>query len=134
MAQSIAQLLGEADRKQKKSAGVKRSRVEDIPSPYTTGVAAMPKGDARAEKRSRSTLQTRRLVRLIPLDAAGRPVYPIDLGDLVVYSLGRIVAQPGYHTEDCIYPVGYCSTRLYLSVNRSPASSLEGSAPTCFYT
>jgi len=34
--------------------------------------------------------------------------------------------MPGYYTVDHIYPVGFCSTRLYLSINST--------SHTCLYT
>nr|2WZO_A Chain A, TRANSFORMING GROWTH FACTOR BETA REGULATOR 1 [Homo sapiens] len=47
----------------------------------------------------------------------GRPVFPIGLGGLTVYSLGEIITdRPGFHDESAIYPVGYCSTRIYASM------------------
>ncbi|VCX10399.1 unnamed protein product [Gulo gulo] len=59
----------------------------------------------------------RKLVQPIALDPSGRPVFPIGLGGLTVYSLGEIITdRPGFHDESAIYPVGYCSTRTYASV------------------
>lgn len=68
---------------------------------------------------------TRKVVQLIPLDVHGRPIFPISLGDLTVYSLGDVVAdRPAYHTEDYIFPVGYCSTRVYASLKDARMKSL----------
>lgn len=68
---------------------------------------------------------TRRVVQLIPLDIHGRPIFPIALGDLTVYSLGEVVSDRiAYHTEDLIYPVGYCSTRIYASLRDARTKSL----------
>ncbi|XP_075420266.1 transforming growth factor beta regulator 1-like [Tenrec ecaudatus] len=59
----------------------------------------------------------RKLVQPIALDPSGRPVFPIGLGGLTVYSLGEIITdRPGFHDEHAIYPVGYCSTRVYASM------------------
>ncbi|CAM9758805.1 unnamed protein product [Lampetra fluviatilis] len=70
---------------------------------------------------------TRRLVQPIPLDQMGRPIFPIALGDLTIYSLGEIVTdRPGFHDESHIYPVGFCSTRT--------AGSLRHCELTCLYT
>ncbi|KAK0161591.1 hypothetical protein PV327_010046 [Microctonus hyperodae] len=67
----------------------------------------------------------KRLVQLIPLDIHGRPLFPISLGDLTVYSLGEVVSdRPAYHTEELIYPVGYCSTRVYASLKNVQTTSL----------
>lgn len=65
------------------------------------------------------------MVQLIPLDVHGRPIFPISLGDLTVYSLGEVVTDRiAYHTEDLIYPVGYCSTRVYANLRDVRTKSL----------
>lgn len=67
----------------------------------------------------------RKVVQLIPLDMHGRPIFPISLGDLTVYSLGEVVSDRiSYHTEDLIYPVGYCSTRVYANLRDVKTKSL----------
>ncbi|XP_076850639.1 transforming growth factor beta regulator 1 [Brachyhypopomus gauderio] len=69
----------------------------------------------------------RKLVRPIPLDSTGRPVFPIVLGGLTVYSLGEIITDRAlFHDENAIYPVGFCSTRVFAST-RSPEQQ-------CLYT
>lgn len=76
-------------------------------------------------KPKRYNKTARRAVNLIPLDVNGRPIFPISLGDLTVYSLGEIVTDRiAYHTEDLIFPVGYCSTRIYASLRDVRAKSL----------
>ncbi|XP_035724855.1 transforming growth factor beta regulator 1-like isoform X1 [Vespa mandarinia] len=76
-------------------------------------------------KPKRYNKTTRRAVNLIPLDVNGRPIFPISLGDLTVYSLGEVVSDRiAYHTEDLIFPVGYCSTRIYASLRDVRAKSL----------
>ncbi|XP_015175320.1 PREDICTED: transforming growth factor beta regulator 1 isoform X2 [Polistes dominula] len=76
-------------------------------------------------KPKRYNKTARRMVNLIPLDINGRPIFPISLGDLTVYSLGEIVTDRiAYHTEDLIFPVGYCSTRIYASLRDVRAKSL----------
>ncbi|KAJ8680228.1 hypothetical protein QAD02_016015 [Eretmocerus hayati] len=76
-------------------------------------------------KIKKSGKSARKVVQLIPLDVNGRPIFPITLGDLTVYSLGDIVTdRPGYHTEDLIFPVGYCSTRVYASLKDARMKSL----------
>lgn len=70
---------------------------------------------------------SRRLVQPIPLDSSGRPVFPIVLGGLTVYSLGEIITDRTlFHDECAIYPVGFCSTRVYASM-RHPEQQ-------CLYT
>lgn len=61
---------------------------------------------------------------LAPLDNSGRPIFPIELGTLTVYSIGEIVTSPNYHSSECIYPIGYCSTRLYVSIDPGSSTSL----------
>ncbi|XP_041098402.1 transforming growth factor beta regulator 1 isoform X2 [Polyodon spathula] len=69
----------------------------------------------------------RKLVQPIPLDASGRPVFPIVLGGLTVYSLGEIIPdRPHFHDDTAIYPVGFCSTRMF--------ASMKSSDQQCLYT
>lgn len=50
----------------------------------------------------------------ISVDSNGEPPYPISLGALCVHNLGRVVHdQPGFHTENRVYPIGFMSTRTY---------------------
>ncbi|KAM6946460.1 transforming growth factor beta regulator 1 [Aplochiton taeniatus] len=60
---------------------------------------------------------SKKLVQPIPLDSSGRPVFPIVLGGLTVYSLGEIITDRMlFHDQCAIYPVGFCSTRTYASM------------------
>ncbi|CAD6241048.1 GSCOCG00009097001-RA-CDS [Cotesia congregata] len=82
-------------------------------------------GETSGKKAKRCKPGSRRVVQLIPLDINGRPLFPISLGDLTVYSLGEIVTDRlGYHTDEFIYPVGFCSTRLYASLKNIQSPSL----------
>ncbi|XP_066541234.1 transforming growth factor beta regulator 1 isoform X2 [Hoplias malabaricus] len=70
---------------------------------------------------------TRKLVQPIPLDSSGRPVFPIILGGLTVYSLGEIITdRVSFHDENAIYPVGFCSTRVF--------ASMKNPEQQCLYT
>ncbi|CAL9684293.1 unnamed protein product [Knipowitschia caucasica] len=70
---------------------------------------------------------SRKLVQPIPLDSSGRPVFPIVLGGLTIYSLGEIITDRMlFHDECAIYPVGFCSTRVFASM-KSPEQQ-------CLYT
>ncbi|KAM4650581.1 transforming growth factor beta regulator 1 isoform 1-T2 [Discoglossus pictus] len=70
-----------------------------------------------SKKKKVSEGTTRKWVQPIPLDPSGRPVFPIVLGGLTIYSLGEIISdRPGFHDKDAIYPVGFCSTRVYVSM------------------
>lgn len=60
---------------------------------------------------------SRKLVQPIILDSSGRPVFPIVLGGLTVYSLGEIITDRMlFHDQCAIYPVGFCSTRVFASM------------------
>ncbi|TNN01571.1 hypothetical protein fugu_010953 [Takifugu bimaculatus] len=57
----------------------------------------------------------------------GRPVFPIVLGGLTVYSLGEIITdRMSFHDESAIYPVGFCSTRVF--------TSMKNPDQQCLYT
>ncbi|XP_051513091.1 transforming growth factor beta regulator 1 isoform X1 [Myxocyprinus asiaticus] len=69
----------------------------------------------------------RKLVKPISLDSSGRPVFPIVLGGLTVYSLGEIITDRAlFHDETAIYPVGFCSTRVF--------ASMKNPDQKCLYT
>lgn len=52
----------------------------------------------------------------LQLDSTGRPVFPLDLGELTIHSIGEIVTDhSGFHSSQYIYPEGFCSTRVYTS-------------------
>ncbi|XP_058489951.1 transforming growth factor beta regulator 1 isoform X1 [Solea solea] len=70
---------------------------------------------------------SRKLVQPIPLDSSGRPVFPITLGGLTVYSLGEIITdRMSFHDECAIYPVGFCSTRVF--------AGMKNPDQQCLYT
>ncbi|KAL1139433.1 hypothetical protein AAG570_006417, partial [Ranatra chinensis] len=73
-----------------------------------------------------SVPRKKKIVKSIPLDNFGKPIFPIVLGDFTVHSLGEVCERSEYHTEDLIYPVGYCSTRIY--------GSLKDPEKQCVYT
>lgn len=80
-----------------------------------------------SKKRKVAEGGARRLVQPIPLDSTGRPVFPIVLGGLTVYSLGEIITdRVHFHDESAIYPAGFCSTRVFASM-KSPDQQ-------CLYT
>lgn len=114
---------------------IARSQSNNVNSPsfnpeYSTPKKTVKKrvstdGSETKNKTKRYNKTTRRVVQLIPLDIHGRPIFPISLGDLTVYSLGEVVSDRiAYHTEDLIYPVGYCSTRVYASLRDARTKSL----------
>ncbi|KAL3865153.1 hypothetical protein ACJMK2_006774 [Sinanodonta woodiana] len=69
-------------------------------------------------KRSRPQGSSKYVVPPIPLDPVGRPIFPLTIGDLSIHSVGEIMPdRTGFHTSTCIYPTGFCSTRLYASTH-----------------
>lgn len=69
----------------------------------------------------------RKLVQPISLDSSGRPLFPIVLGGLTVYSLGEIITDRAlFHDDTSIYPVGFCSTRVF--------ASMKNPDQKCLYT
>jgi hypothetical protein len=121
--QSIAQLLGEVDKRRKKANCRKKVLTDD--GSGLDDSSAISRSGKKAS--GRTVGQQRRRVTPVPLDNSGRPVFPIELGLLTIYSLGEIIPEAGYYTSDLIYPVGFCSTRVYLSIATGPT-------PTCLYT
>ncbi|KAK9520603.1 hypothetical protein VZT92_020476 [Zoarces viviparus] len=88
------------------------------------GKEEFPKKTAKKRKLADGS---RKLVQPIALDSSGRPVFPIVLGGLTVYSLGEIITDRMlFHDECAIYPVGFCSTRVFASM-KSPDQQ-------CLYT
>ncbi len=74
------------------------------------------KDAGRVKTKRSSGVSTKRLVQQIPLDSTGKPIFPIKLSSLTVHSLGQIVTdRTDYHDEHCIYPTGFCSSRMYTS-------------------
>ncbi|KAM8813146.1 transforming growth factor beta regulator 1 [Rhynchonycteris naso] len=94
--------FGKKSKKEKKEKGKENNKLEVL---------------KKTSKRKKMEGGARKLVQPIALDPSGRPVFPIGLGGLTVYSLGEIITdRPGFHDESAIYPVGYCSTRIYASM------------------
>ncbi|XP_038062703.1 uncharacterized protein LOC119733188 [Patiria miniata] len=85
------------------------------------------KDSGRSKSKRSSSMSSKRLVQQIPLDSEGMPIFPIKLSSLTVHSLGQIITdRPAYHGEHCIYPAGFCSSRMY--------TSAKDPNVTCLYT
>ncbi|KAF6083199.1 transforming growth factor beta regulator 1 [Phyllostomus discolor] len=96
--------FGKKSKKEKKEKGKENNKLEVL---------------KKTSKKKKMEGGACKLVQPIALDPSGRPVFPIGLGGLTVYSLGEIITdRPGFHDESAIYPVGYCSTRIYASMKR----------------
>ncbi|KAL5021299.1 hypothetical protein ScPMuIL_000454 [Solemya velum] len=68
-------------------------------------------------KQKKGKVSGKRVVPPIPLDILGRPVFPLQLGSLTIHSVGEIVTdRSGFNSAEHIYPVGFCSTRVYASI------------------
>ena len=53
----------------------------------------------------------------VPLKKDGTPKIPILLPALTIHSLGVIAYnRPKYHTKNCIFPIGYKSSRMFASI------------------
>lgn len=60
----------------------------------------------------------------VPLDADGRPILPVTCGIVTVHDLGTIIAdRQAYHNKRYIWPVGFHSSRTYLS-STSPEATV----------
>lgn len=78
-------------------------------------------------KKNLNTVVKRKTLVPVPVDSSGLPVFPVNLGSLSVHSLGEIITDRlTFHDEDLIYPVGFCSTRVY--------GSLSDPTSPCIYT
>lgn len=61
----------------------------------------------------------------VPFDSEGNPILPLSLNMITVHGLGEIVYdRPAYHNKRYIFPVGYTTSRSYLSV-LSPDASIN---------
>uniref|UniRef100_A0A2R5L7T7 Putative transforming growth factor beta regulator 1 n=2 Tax=Ornithodoros turicata TaxID=34597 RepID=A0A2R5L7T7_9ACAR len=100
---------------------LKRRSTKDSTEEPTT-----PKTSGSKPKRKKPVTD-KKLVPPIPLDSSGRPVFPIVLPGCKVHSLGEIITdRVGFHSEEHIFPVGYCSSRIFASVLNANQS--------CIYT
>ncbi|XP_014661966.1 PREDICTED: transforming growth factor beta regulator 1-like isoform X2 [Priapulus caudatus] len=71
-------------------------------------------GTSKSKKHKREATAKKFFVQQIPLDDVGRPLFPIVVDGLTVHSLGEIVHdRQAFHTEQHIYPVGFCSSRTF---------------------
>ncbi|XP_032236865.1 uncharacterized protein LOC5511631 isoform X3 [Nematostella vectensis] len=104
-----------------KPSKAKKPKKSESPqrSPANTGIeSASGSGETGTKpKRKKPGTAIKRKVQPIPVDAKGKPIFPIVLGGLTVHSLGEIIwDRPGFHSERYIWPVGYCSSRTYPSI------------------
>uniref|UniRef100_A0A8C8YGX9 Transforming growth factor beta regulator 1 n=1 Tax=Prolemur simus TaxID=1328070 RepID=A0A8C8YGX9_PROSS len=88
--------FGKKSKKEKKEKGKENNKLEVL---------------KKTSKKKKMEGGARKLVQPIALDPSGRPVFPIVLEGLTVYSLGELG-----ESFFAIYPVGYCSTRTYASM------------------
>ncbi len=52
----------------------------------------------------------------VPLDDNGVPILPITSGMVTVHDLGQIITEkPGFHNKRYVWPIGFKSSRQYLS-------------------
>lgn len=90
------------------------------------GESAPDSTKGKTKKNVNTSIKRKTLVP-VPVDSSGLPVFPVNLGSLSVHSLGEIITDRlTFHDEDLIYPVGFCSTRVY--------GSLSDPTSPCIYT
>lgn len=78
----------------------------------------------KKRKKKNQDAQPVESVSLNPNDALS---YPLDLGAIRILSIGQIIYErPNYHTENCIYPSGFVSTRSFAHITIKNAK--------CIYT
>ncbi|KAJ3631218.1 hypothetical protein MTP99_012360 [Tenebrio molitor] len=81
----------------------------------------------RKSKSRRNSRSRKKIVQPIPLDNSGRPIFPIELGNLTIHCLGEVISDHSeFHCEEVIYPVGFISTRIY--------GSLDDPTVKCIYS
>ncbi|XP_003738448.1 transforming growth factor beta regulator 1 [Galendromus occidentalis] len=82
-----------------------------LPERPKESISVSTAAQAKGRKKAHSD---KRYVQPIPLDNTGRPIFPIELPGIEVHCLGEIDnKRPAYHTEDLLYPVGFCSSREF---------------------
>lgn len=105
------------DGKKPKPTVLKRKPSDVSQGSSTTSLLSSVGSTEKVKARRSGSSKPKRLCPPITLDSAGRPIFPITLGPLTIHSLGEIVSErEAYHTEQCIFPVGFCSSRMYASL------------------
>ncbi|XP_047470254.1 transforming growth factor beta regulator 1-like [Penaeus chinensis] len=105
------------DGKKPKQTTLKRKPSESNHGNSTNASASSGTSDKAIKARKSGSNKPKRLCPPITLDSAGRPIFPITLGPLTIHSLGEIVSErEAYHNEHCIFPVGFCSSRMFASL------------------
>lgn len=70
----------------------------------------------KGKKPSSPTVKRKTIVP-VAVDSSGLPIFPVVVGSLSVFSLGEIVTDRlNFHDEDVVYPLNYCSERVYGSL------------------
>ncbi|OQR80076.1 transforming growth factor beta regulator 1-like, partial [Tropilaelaps mercedesae] len=92
-------------------------RPKDIYAMTDGGKNKEPKENLALPRGRKKGNSDKRFVQPIPLDSMGRPIFPIELPGIEVHCLGEIDnKRPGYHTEDLLFPIGFCSSREFAAV------------------
>ncbi|KAJ3124086.1 hypothetical protein HK101_006203, partial [Irineochytrium annulatum] len=88
------------------------SAASTAPSSSTTTTAPAP---LLAVTRPRNASVKR--IQRIPTDDHGNPVLPIQIGVIVIHSLGHVVSdRPAFHNDRYIYTPGFRSSRSFMSI------------------
>ena len=71
----------------------------------------------RIVKTAEAAAATPRKVVAFPMDEGGRPILPITVGVVTLHATGTVVHdRPTFHNKRYIWPIGYHSSRPYLSL------------------
>ncbi|KAJ3221334.1 hypothetical protein HDU81_010727, partial [Chytriomyces hyalinus] len=107
------------------SGFIPRGRPAAIPPPVVISSTAAPtsstttvtKKEKETRKRKPVTSKTLRIQKYEIDESTGKPILPLSAGAMTIVSLGDIVYdRPAYHSERYIYPVGFTSVKVYLSM------------------
>ncbi|KAK7091985.1 transforming growth factor beta regulator 1-like [Littorina saxatilis] len=126
---SPASLLATPDHAHEAAAKKSTSKKKSTAAASSAGGDSKKKINSQAAKDILESLQSkpkksksqsnRRTIPPMQLDSLGRPVFPMMLGHLTLHSIGEIVPdRSSFNTHECIYPAGFCSTRVYASLTQ----------------
>lgn len=109
--------LGQAPRSPKRQA-----TDEDAMAASQSSAPASTK-PKRVIKTAEASAAMPRKTQSIPMDADGHPILPITCGIVTVHELGQVVVdRQAYHNKRYVWPVGFKSSRQYLSAHDPDAS------------
>lgn len=95
---------------------VKPAKVHQPDSQADDGAHSSQNKSKRVIKTAEASAAVPRKAQSVPMDETGRPILPVTCGIVTVHELGQIVSdrQP-FHNKRYIWPIGFKSSRQYLS-------------------